>query len=361
MFLQDGCILFVNGFDLLFDGVIMLDVQYMDIVMCSVGFISLCKLGGEVSDYLFWESGVHVCGYACQFDVSVEVIVIVNDNFGSWCLNISDSFGGGNNGMLKGVNMVCFVDFCMGVLCNSVPVSSCNVQGNVVVFVNFNFICMVNVFGNLSCDYQVMEMICDLNMMCCMNGVCEMLFLNLFGVGDVIFIEFLGNLIGDDNIYEWIEFYNMMVSEISLFLMFIEDNEVGGVFMSWSIMDQNVVIFVNGYVIFVLNIDSVINGGFIGVYQLVIGLFKNVFDLDVNGQSVMCILFKFVDGIVIDEVYYGIFVEGVLQQFFLSVYVGMGVVVVMSNDGVVNFCDVIMLYDVGIGIGFFGVVNEVCL
>lgn len=41
MFLQDGCILFVNGFDFFFDGVILLDVQYMDIVMCVVGVILL--------------------------------------------------------------------------------------------------------------------------------------------------------------------------------------------------------------------------------------------------------------------------------------------------------------------------------
>lgn len=357
---QDGRILLANGSDPLFDGATTPDVQYMDIVMRSAGSISLRKPGGEVSDYLFWESGAHARGYARQLDASAEVTAIANDNPGSWCPNISDSFGGGNNGTPKGANTACPADPCMGVSCNSAPAPSCNGQGNAVAPANPNPTCMANAFGNPSCDYQVMETTCDPNTTRCMNGACEMLPSNLPGAGDVIFTEFLGNPIGDDNTYEWIELHNTTASEISLFSMLIEDNEAGGAFTSWSIMDQNAVIPANGYVILAPNTDSATNGGLTGAYQLVTGLLKNAPDLDVNGQSAMRISLKLADGTVIDEAYYGTPVEGVSQQLSSSAYVGMGAAAATSNDGAANFCDATMSYDVGIGTGSPGAANEAC-
>ena len=331
----------------------------MDIVMRSGGSISLRKPGGEVSDYLFWEPGAHSPGFARQLNSSAALDAIANDDAANWCPNTADTFGGGNRGTPGGGNIECAADPCAGVSCDNPPAPSCNAQGNAVAPADMNPACVANAFGNPVCDYQVMETTCDPATQMCMNGVCEMQPANLPNAGDIIITEFLGNPLGDDDTYEWIELYNTTSSELPLTSLLIEDNEMGGAFTSWSIDDATAVIPANGYVLLMPNTDSATNGGLMGAYELASGLLKNTPDTDMGGLSTMSIILKRADGTVIDQAYYATPVEGVAQQLSSGSYVGvMGAAA--NNDDATNFCDATMSYDVAIGMGSPGAENEAC-
>lgn len=355
MIASGASLVLANGPDPFFDGTNAPDYQYADVVMGFAGALEVINASAEVSDYLYWESGATIRAHARQLDPDVPITAQNNDTLEAWCPNLTSSFGltMQNFGTPGADNTACSAAPCDVFACGEQPEAYCS-GSSAVVFTQAAPMCQTSRFGNPFCDFEPVTTACDAGTTLCVEGACEPIPANLPAPGEVIFTEFMGDPVGSDSEREWLELYNTTDNDLSLFSLFIEDNEQGSSLTRKQIKLPAAMIPAKSYVVFVANQDAALNGNITGGYALPTGLLKNSPALNAQDVSTMTIRLVRADGALVDEAHYAKPAEGKAQQLDL------GKLDATLNDDAASYCLATMTYADGFGDGSPGAANEIC-
>ncbi len=313
-------LLFAGSSDPAGDGSVTPDYQWsrQDVNLPQFhGWVRLVNSDDEIADFVYIEPGAVMRGHSRVFDPEVSPDALDNDDYSSWCPNLTDVLGAqGNYGRPGAVASPCVAEPCDGRSCDA-PDPICLDDLTSRSYDDTGVECQVSRFNNPWCNFATDEEDCEA-IGVCVAGVCEEPPADIPEVGELVITELMGDPSGPDADREWIEVYNPTDRELSLFGLRLEDNETGGAFDTYQINDPDAVIAPGGYAVLIRNTDPTVNGNISG------GIYYNGGHLKDNPPEGMTILLVRPDGEVITEVHYGTPVTGRSQQLHASLYVGQG-------------------------------------
>ncbi|MFU8805969.1 MAG: lamin tail domain-containing protein, partial [Bradymonadaceae bacterium] len=310
---------FANNNDPGQDGSITPDYRYsrFDIILNSYSdWIAIVSPEGDVADIVFWEPGSIIEGRSRKLNPEVELTAGANDDYRNWCPSLDDAdvYGAGdqNFGRPGLENSPCAPQPCADVVCEK-PDDYCSASGNAVQYQLDATTCLVTRFNNPWCNFEPETVTCT-NDELCFDGACENLPTNLPEPGELVITEVMGNPSIADNVAEWIEIYNRSDRELTLFTLYINDNEEGLAFDSYQVVDRNAVVSPGEYIVFVRNVDASVNGG------VEDGFYYNGSHLKNSPGEGMQLKIVREDGVVVSAVHYGTPTTGVSQQLSVDFY-----------------------------------------
>lgn len=312
-------LLFANSADPSQDGTIASDYFYsrFDIILNGYSdWIALVTPEGDVADLVYWEPGSIMEGRSRKLDPALGLDPQVNDDPAHWCPTLDEAevygLGSQNYGRPGMENSPCKAMPCQDVICTK-PADYCTASGDAIQYQRDQTTCLVTRFNNPWCNFEPQTVACDASTLC-FEGVCETLPTNLPEPGELVITELMGNPTLNDSVAEWIEIYNRSERELTLFTLSLRDNEVGGAYDTYQIVDREATVGPGQYIVFARSTDSALNGGIEGAYYYSGNHLK-----DSPGEGMQIQLVR-ADGEIISAVHYRTPARGVSQQLNVDFY-----------------------------------------
>jgi hypothetical protein len=331
------------------------DYVYNDVQLSNgEDTIEIAEPNGDVSDYVYYETGLVMDGVARMLDPMVTPTASANDDYDNWCpaLADADTFGvdGADRGTPGEANSSCSQTPCQDWTCQQ-PEAFC--QGDTATRPTKDTAsCEVSRFNNPTCDFDVRSFQCTSQQLCA-EGQCYSIPSDKPAAGELVITEMMGNPVNvSDTDGEWIEIYNPTSRDIPIFSLIFEDNESGGASDTHTFKTPQVTVPAGGYIVAARNTDSGQNGGVTATVGYQGSHLKNS-----PGSNMQLRLVR-QDGTVVDVAKYTPPSAGESQQLDYSVYSSSSTPA-QTNDAGANWCEGTSSYGSG-GDGTPGSQNATC-